>query len=409
MRLIHTADWHLGQSFYSNDRGFEHQRFLEWLLETLVAEQADVLLVAGDVFDNANPAADSQRQLYDFLAKAKERLPRLGIVLTAGNHDSPGRLEAPLPLLAAMDVAVVGHVRRLEGGAIDLDRLVVPLRDGSGTVRAWCLAVPFLRPGDVPRIETAGDAYAAGVTELYKQALELALARRENGQAIIALGHCHVVGGKISEESERPIVIGGAEALAVGIFDSRIAYVALGHLHCPQKVCAEPPVVYCGSPLPMAFSEIGYKHRVVRIDLEGDRAVVTDLPIPRVVQLLRVPERPAPLAQVLEMLRKLDLPEVAERERPYLLVRVLLEAPEPSLRAEVEKALEGKPVRLARIEITTPQRAAAEAEAGPGSLDDLQKLRPEDVFRRLLAETWPGEPASELLAAFRELLWEPAP
>src|SRR5262245_37538432 len=70
VRLIHTADWHLGQSFYSHDRAFEHQRFLDWLLETLVAERADVLLVAGDVFDNANPSAESQRQLYRFLSRA---------------------------------------------------------------------------------------------------------------------------------------------------------------------------------------------------------------------------------------------------------------------------------------------------------------------------------------------------
>ncbi|NJL27806.1 MAG: exonuclease subunit SbcD, partial [Thermoanaerobaculia bacterium] len=89
MRLIHTADWHLGQTFYSHERSLEHQRFLDWLLATLEREQADVLLVAGDVFDTANPSSEAQRQLYGFLSAARRLDPAPQIVLTAGNHDSP--------------------------------------------------------------------------------------------------------------------------------------------------------------------------------------------------------------------------------------------------------------------------------------------------------------------------------
>lgn len=77
MRLLHTSDWHLGQTLHNYERGYEHQRFLDWLLDTLVAEQVDVLLVAGDVFDNANPSAASQKQLYVFLQQARARLPVL--------------------------------------------------------------------------------------------------------------------------------------------------------------------------------------------------------------------------------------------------------------------------------------------------------------------------------------------
>ncbi|MEI2772858.1 MAG: exonuclease subunit SbcD [Candidatus Competibacter sp.] len=272
MRLIHTSDWHLGQTFHDFDRSHEHGRFLDWLLDTLETEQADALLIAGDVFDNANPSADSQRQFYRFLTDAKRRVPKLDIVVIAGNHDSAGRLEAPTPLFEAFDVATIGYARHPQVG-IQLDRLVVPLKNRDGDIAAWCLAIPFLRPGDVPRVETAGDPYPEGVKLLYQQTLETALNRRENGQAIVALGHCHMTGGLTSEDSERRIVIGGVEALPVEMFDPAIAYVALGHLHRAQQVGGQARVRYSGSPLPMSFTEINYRHQVVRVDLDGDSVV----------------------------------------------------------------------------------------------------------------------------------------
>ncbi len=92
MKLLHTSDWHLGQTLHQHEREAEHARFLAWLLDTLQAEQIDALLVAGDVFDNTNPSAASQAMLYRFLAQARQRVPHLNIVITAGNHDSPGRM-----------------------------------------------------------------------------------------------------------------------------------------------------------------------------------------------------------------------------------------------------------------------------------------------------------------------------
>lgn len=92
MKLLHTSDWHLGQSLNQYDRSFEHTQFLAWLLDTLEAEKVDALVIAGDVFDSTNPSAASQAQLYQFLTQARQRVPHLGIVITAGNHDSPGRL-----------------------------------------------------------------------------------------------------------------------------------------------------------------------------------------------------------------------------------------------------------------------------------------------------------------------------
>jgi exonuclease SbcD len=411
MRLLHTSDWHLGQTLHNFDRGYEHQRFLDWLLDTIVAEQADALLIAGDIFDNSNPSAASQRQLYRFLQQARARSPQLDIVIVAGNHDSPGRLEAPGPLLEAHGTRVVGHVLRDADGNIDLERLVVPLTGSDGQVKAWCVAIPFLRPGDVPRIEldatadgTPVDAYLSGIALLYQQAYALARSRCANGEAVLAMGHCHMVGGDASPDSERRILIGGTEALPASMFDPGIAYAALGHLHLAQKVGKQEHLRYCGSPLPLSFAEINYQHQVLRIDLDGDKAKeIVPLQVPRAVGLLRVPAQPAPLTQVIAELVGLDLPDAPLHEQPYLEVRVLLDGPEPSLRAQVEAALEGKPVRLAKIEPTRRTVTAAGLEPAL-SLDQLAQLQPDDIFRRLWQQRFGDEAPADQLAAFAELM-----
>ncbi len=414
MRLLHTSDWHLGQTLHNFDRTYEHQRFLDWLLETIVAEQVDALLIAGDIFDNSNPSAASQGQLYRFLQQAKARSPQLDIVAVAGNHDSPGRLEAPGPLLEAHGTRVVGHVVRNGIGEIDLERMVVPLTGRDGQVQAWCVALPFLRPGDVPRVDTAGavdeggnpaiDAYLSGIALLYQQAYDLARSRCANGEAVLAMGHCHMVGGDASPDSERRILIGGTEALPASMFDPGIAYAALGHLHLAQKVGKQDHLRYCGSPLPLSFAEIGYQHQVLRIDIEGGKAQdIVALQVPRAVELLRVPAQPAPLKQVIAELVGLELPDAQLHEQPYLEVRVLLDGPEPSLRAQVEAALEGKPVRLAKIEPTRKLVTAAGFEPAL-SLDQLAQLQPDDIFQRLWQQRFGEDAPPDQLAAFAELM-----
>jgi exonuclease SbcD len=422
MRVLHTSDWHLGQTLHSYERGYEHQCFLDWLLDTIVAEQADALLVAGDIFDNANPSSASQKQLYRFLQQARLRAPQLDLVIVGGNHDSPGRLEAPGPLLETHGIQVVGHVSRDSNGRIDLERLVLPLTGKDGKVAAWCIAVPFLRPGDVPAVpkpQTAGqpaegtaagpDPYLAGIALLYRQALELALGRRQPGQAIVAMGHCHMVGGEMSNDSERRIVIGGTEMLPAGIFDPVIAYAALGHLHLAQQVGQQRHIRYSGSPIPLSFAEVGYRHQVLRIDLDGEAlGAITELPVPRAVELLRVPAKPAPLDQVLAQLLALEADPLFAPAHPdalpYLEVRVRLDAPEPGLRARIEKALEGKAVRLAKIETSSAVRQAASPTL---TLDQLDRLQPDEIFRRLYRQKFGSEAPDEQLSAFGELILPP--
>ena len=404
MRLLHTSDWHLGQTLHNYERGYEHQRFLDWLLDTLVAERVDVLLVAGDVFDNANPSAASQKQLYVFLQQARARLPALQLVVVAGNHDSAGRLEAPGPLLAAHGTHVIGNLLRGEDGHIDLERLLLPLSGADGQVQAWCLAVPFLRPGDVPKLPAGDsqDAYLGGIALLYRQLTGLALARRQPGQAILAMGHCHMVGGEMSNDSERRIVIGGTEMLPSGIFDTAIVYAALGHLHKAQAVGGQEHVRYCGSPIPLSFAEVNYRHQVLCLDIDGETLQsVRAIEVPRAVPLLRVPATPAPIDEVLAQLAALDVPAAPPEAQPFLEVRVRLDAPEPGLRTRIETALDGKPVRLAKIETSSAARSSAPENM---TLDQLGQLQPDDIFRRLYLQKY-GRPAPpEQLSALAELL-----
>ncbi len=421
MKILHTSDWHLGQTLHQYERSYEHARFLDWLLDQLEAEQVDALLIAGDIFDNTNPSAASQQQLYRFLQQARMRVPHLAIVMTAGNHDSPGRIEAPGPLLSLLDANAIGAVGRpLEPDdasgeeAADrlerLDRLIVPLKDRAGQIAAWCIAMPFLRPADLPRIEGEGegqaDPYLAGMALLYRQAWQRVQSKRSPDQAVIAMGHCHMTGGQVSEESERRLVIGGAEALPASLFDPGIAYVALGHLHLAQRVGGNETRRYCGSPLPLSFSELDYPHQVLLVELAGAAvASVRELRIPRAVELLRVPKQPAALEQVLAQLEALELPERPEQEQPYLQVRVQLSQPEPGLRARIEAALAGKPVRLVRIETSRAPSSAADADAAPSaSVEELAALAPTDFFGRLYRHRFGAEPAPELLQAFDELL-----
>jgi exonuclease SbcD len=406
MRLLHTSDWHLGHTLYDTSREPEHAAFLEWLLETLAAREVDALLVAGDIFDTTNPSAEAQAAWYQFIARARQRCPRLDVLVIGGNHDSAARLEAPDPLFAALGVRVVGGLPR-EQGALDLERLVVPVHDARGAVGAWVAAVPYLRPADLPPVgEDAADRLIEGVREVYATALEGARTRRRPGQALVAMGHCYMVGTELSQLSERKILGGNQHALPVELFPEDVAYVALGHLHKSQRVGGRESVRYSGSPLPLSLAEASYAHQVLLVELEGERlASVEPLWVPRAVDMLRVPARDAAtiddVLATLEALPPLE-PETPGWKRPYLEVCVALPRPEPALRSKVEKALEGKAARLVKLTPVYTGTGSALADARPGL--SLKERTPEDVFRARYARDYTEPPEPALLEAFHTLL-----
>ena len=401
IRILHTADWHLGQTFFGYDRTQEHEHFLDWLAGVLTKNKIDVLIVAGDVFDVSNPSAASQRMFYRFIHRVTTENPRLQLVVVAGNHDSAVRLESPLPLLQEMRTEIKGIVRK-QNGKIDYEHLLVELKNAAGEVEALCLAVPFLRQGDYPVVETEGNPYAEGVKELYARLLKYALKKRTDGQALVAVGHLLATGSEIAEKdhSER-IIIGGLESVSPESFPEQIVYTALGHIHKAQRVLGRENIRYAGSPLPMSFAEKHYHHGVVKVTLDEGWAVeIEKLEYTPLVRLLSIPatEAAAP-DEVLDELRGLELPE--DEPMPYLEVKVKLSEPEPMLRQQVEEILEGKPVRLARI--VSFYRQAAEGSVEEEVLTaGLQEMNPLQIVKATFENSYQTEMPEELVNLFQE-------
>jgi exonuclease SbcD len=249
MRILHTADWHLGARLIERDRLAEHATFVDWLIETLRSEKIDSLLVSGDVFDAANPPQDAVALYFDFLKRLAD-LKTVKAVITGGNHDSASHLNAPRELLRRFEVHVFGHA---EDNIVDLGGAVIA-------------AVPYLRERDLRQagtgdtLSTVHEQVRAAIRDHY--AAQLAAARTlAEGRPVIAMGHLTVLGATTSD-SERDIHIGNLGCVGADIFDG-FDYTALGHLHRPQRVAGNETIRYSGSPIPLSFSEAADAKSVV--------------------------------------------------------------------------------------------------------------------------------------------------
>ena len=399
MRVIHTSDWHLGQELHGFDRRAEHDSFLDWLADQLIEQKADALIITGDIYDTVNPPIPAQQRLYKFLRRVITESPHLQIVLIGGNHDSAARLELPKHLLDTSRVHLIGGMPRHNGQPV-VGQTLIELRDVAGTPRAVCAAVPYLRPGDLPVAACSERPLHA----LYRQVIEAGHAMCE-GLPLIVTGHLHMNGGAVSELSERRIVIGGEEAVSSDLFPASVSYVALGHLHKPQLVSGQTVIRYAGSPFPMSVAEKDYQHSVVVIDFDATAGITIDLVrTPRPVVFLRVPQvGAAPLDQVEDELRHIEVDDPGLDRRPFLEVAVRLDGAEPELRTRIEAALEGKPVRLTRIVRQTEGEGGTLADSVEGDTE-LDALEPAHVFARRHVEEYGVEPSAELTRAFAEVM-----
>jgi DNA repair protein SbcD/Mre11 len=404
LRILHTSDWHLGHVFHGVERAYEHGVFLDWLLDTLEAEAIDALLIAGDVFDAASPPASATKLWYQFLGRAHARAPRLQVVVIGGNHDSAARLEAPRPILNELGpLYVVGGLPRVNGD-VDVDRLIVPLRDRQDAIVAWVLAVPFLRPADLPTVGQNTDPLVEGTRALYQRVLQAIHARRTPDQAVIAMGHCYMVGGQLSESSERKVLGGNQHPLPHDIFGADITYAALGHLHVPQRVGGRENIRYSGSVLPLSFDAKAVHHAVVLVETEGTQTTsIRELQVPHCVSLISVPNGDAlPLEVVLETLQSLpSRGDGPDEQRPLLEVHVALDKPEPALRKRIDEAMEGKEARLVRI--APPVFNGTGVGLPDSGAARLSELSVEQVFLLKYKQKHGNDPSPEILAAFHEL------
>lgn len=407
MKILHTADWHIGQLFHEYDRTYEHKQFLNWLVGTIQDEEVDVLLISGDVFDLSNPSAASVKMFYTFLNHAVRSNPELQIIVIAGNHDSAARLESPKPLLESSNIHIIGLVEKDREGNINYDKLTIPLKDKDGNVQAWCMAIPFLRMGDYPVISECENPYTEGVAAFYNSAYEFALKKRQNGHAVIAMGHLHAQQAEITEmdKTER-LIMGGVECISATAFHSDIKYVGLGHIHKAQRIGGKEHIRYSGSPIPMSFSERNYRHQVVVFEIEnGEVKEIRTIEIPVAIPVQSIPEVHSTMADVLDALAQLPNISGSLEFAPYLEVRVLLDRPEPALRYKIETAITGKHIRLATINVKYPVNHV-DSQMQSIAQDRLDELQPLDIFSRIYESTYSNPVPTEILQLFNQITQE---
>lgn len=291
MKILHTSDWHIGRALYGRKRYEEFESFLTWLAETIQQEQVEALLVAGDIFDTSTPSNRAQELYYRFLCRVARSSCR-HVVVIAGNHDSPSFLNAPRALLRAFNVHVIGSA---SGNPEDE---VLVLRKEDGTPELIVCAVPYLRDREI-RVAEAGESIKdkgrkliEGIRSHYADVTAVAEQKRaglNNEIPIVAMGHLFTAGGKtIDGDGVRELYIGSLAHVVAGIFPDCLDYLALGHLHVPQKVNNSEVMRYSGSPIPMGFGEAKQEKSVCLVKFFGTQPEVQLLKVPVFQKLERI-------------------------------------------------------------------------------------------------------------------------
>lgn len=284
IKILHTADWHLGKMLYKYALNEDIILFFDWLEACIITEKIDVLLVSGDIFDLANPASRDIKLYYNFL----HRLSLTGVktIITGGNHDSISLLNAPATLLTSLNISVIGGVPE------DFYNQLIPIENKNKETVAVVLAVPFLRDHELrasvaaDQIEDKMDVIPLAIRRHYD--LLVVEARHRYGQVpLIAMGHLFMRGA-LTSDSEREIHVGNLMGIDSQCIPEQISYTALGHIHKPQKVDKNEFIRYSGSPIYLDFSESMYEKMVVRVELSENRVEVHPVPIPKFRELLRL-------------------------------------------------------------------------------------------------------------------------
>ncbi|MFT6794003.1 MAG: exonuclease SbcD [Rubritalea sp.] len=396
MKILHTADWHIGKKLYGRQRFAEHGAFLDWLLESLVSEGVDGLIVAGDLFDTANPSEQSRAMYARFLARACQLCD--WIVITGGNHDSPSVLNGSRELLSHLNIHVVG--KKCE----DLADELIEIKDDAGQTSAYIAAVPYLRDRDLRQSE-AGETEQQkeknlrdGIKSHYDGLAEIIEKKRE-GKVVpaIAVGHLYAAGCSAETEGDgvRDLYVGGLGHVSAKTFSEVYDYVALGHIHVPQIVGKKEHIRYCGSPIPMGYGEAGQQKQVVTIEFnDGNPMQLETIKVPSFQSLKRVK---GDLVAIGEQLSEL----VATKSEAWLEVVYIGEAFQGDLKSEIAAMVEGSAMEILRVENRTMRQRSMKAATTNEKLDQLSVA---EVFERCLTdyEVAEGE-REELIRAYVEI------
>ena len=273
MKILHTSDWHVGRTIRGRSRADEHRAVLAEIAGIAGTEGVDLILVAGDLFDVVAPSPESEQIVFRALLDLADIAP---VVAVAGNHDHPRRLEAVAPLLELGRVQVGATLKRPDEGG------VITAETDSGETARIAL-VPFVGQRAIVSAADLMDLDPDQHGGKYAGRLAGVIAKLTEGisldQVNLVVAHLMVAGGTLGggERSAHTIF---DYAVSSQAFDGSLSYVALGHLHRPQKVPAPTPVWYSGSPLQMDFGEADDRKAVLLIEAEpGIPARVREVPL----------------------------------------------------------------------------------------------------------------------------------
>jgi DNA repair protein SbcD/Mre11 len=266
MKILHTADWHLGQKFFAFDREEEHRLTLDWLIEQINLQSIDLLIVAGDIFDVGNPPNYATKLYYNFFKSLLKTNCRQCIVI-GGNHDSPAMLDAPKSLLEMLNIKVIAAATE------PIEDEIIKIFDEDNRLQAVVAAVPFLRDRDLKNMvvgETLTeklDLIKQGIYQHYQALATQCEPYRD--VPIIATGHLFAKGAQSAEKQDN-IYLGNMENISAGQFSNTFDYVALGHIHRAQALEAAH-IRYSGSIIPLSFSENQDRKSITVVDFEGKK------------------------------------------------------------------------------------------------------------------------------------------
>ena len=402
MKILHTSDWHLGRSLYGRKRYEEYAGFLDWLGDTIQTQGIDALLIAGDVFDTSTPSNRAQKLYYRFLHRVSAGCCR-HIVVIAGNHDSPSFLNAPRELLQALNVYVVGAM------AEDPAEELIVLKDGQGRPQAIVCAVPYLRDRDIRTVEageTLEDKNAKlvrGLKDHYADVCAVAEEKRSELEnrghpniPVIAMGHLFTTGGRtVDGDGVRELYVGSLAHVGKEVFSSAIDYLALGHLHVPQRVGGTAHMRYCGAPIPMGYGEATQDKKVMVVRFNATLPVVHEIQVPCFQVLERIVGSLDDILARLEQLKQ-------NKSRAWLEIEYTGREMVASLREIFEQALAGSAMEIRRIKNRPVLDRVIRSMQEDEVLDDLD---PSDVFARCL-DTFevPDEDRETLTACYKEII-----
>ncbi|RLD57624.1 MAG: exonuclease sbcCD subunit D [Bacteroidetes bacterium] len=372
MKILHTSDWHLGHRLHEQSQYEEQLRFLKWLENYIGTSQIDVLLIAGDIFDTGVPSTQSQKLYYDFLINLRNTNCK-HIVITGGNHDAPGTINAPRELLNALSIHVVGKATE------DIKDEVFQLSvDGEEIIIA---AVPYLRDQDIRRAVAGesfgqiGDRYKTALINHYAEVAGYCESIKKPNTPIFAMGHLFAIGGTTSE-SEQSIYVGNLGDIGAGDFPGLFDYVALGHLHRSQKVGKLDHIRYSGSPYMLSFSEVGAEKKMIQIETKvGEGLNIEEVSIPRFRELLRISGSTDDcIGQMVEADKE------ARELTPWAEVVLDDKSNAPIGFAEINKAAENLDLEVLKVTLKN-ERKIAGLEQLIESSKHVKELSPLEVFK----------------------------